>query len=219
MNSDDIYRKQQFGQQTGFGSFSALLVVDFVNGFTDPNILGGGNIGEAVTATIPLLEFFRARKLPIIFTRIVYAEDGSDAGIWCEKAPRLRELTENAHQSQVVPELTPRRGEFIVRKTQASAFFGTPLCSFLISKGGDTIVVSGCTTSGCVRASVVDAMSLNFRPIVATDCVGDRALGPHSANLFDMGQKYADLLTAQEIMSALGSGSGSSPARGREMMQ
>ena len=219
MKSDDIYRMQKFGQPTGFGSLPALLVVDFVNGFTDPDILGGGNIREAVTASIPLLEFFRARKLPIAFTRIVYAEDGSDAGIWCEKAPRLRELTENAHQSQVVPELTPRRGEFIVRKTQASAFFGTHLCGFLISKGVDTIVVAGCTTSGCVRASVVDAMSLNFRPIVAADCVGDRALGPHSANLFDMGQKYADLLTAQEIMSALGSGSASGPAHARKMSQ
>ena len=74
----------------------------------------------------------------------------------------------------------------------------------LIAKGADTVVVAGCTTSGCVRASVVDAMSLNFRPVVASDCVGDRALGPHTANLFDMGQKYADLLTAKEIMTALG---------------
>lgn len=205
MKSDDVYSRQQFGQPTGFGDLPALLIVDFVNGFTDPEILGGGNIGEAVTAAAPLLEFFRTRNLPIIFTRIVYAQDGSDAGIWCEKAPRLRELTENAHQSRIVEELAPRHGEFIVRKTQASAFFGTHLAGVLVSKGADTIVVAGCTTSGCVRASVVDAMSMNFRTVVATDCVGDRALGPHAANLFDMGQKYADLLTAREIMSALGS--------------
>lgn len=203
MNSDDIYRKQQFGQQTGFGNLPALLVVDFVNGFTDPEILGGGNIVEAVTATIPLLDFFRERKLPVIFTRIVYAQDGSDAGVWCEKAPRLRDLTENAHQSQVVAELSPRRGEVTIRKTQASAFFGTQLCGVLVAKGVDTVVVAGCTTSGCARASVVDAMSMNFRTVVATDCVGDRALEPHAANLFDIGQKYADLATAREIMSAL----------------
>jgi maleamate amidohydrolase len=204
MSDDEIYRKQQFGQKTGFGRSTALLVVDFVNGFTDPEILGGGNIAEAVAATVPLLEFFRARKFPVIFTRIVYADDGSDAGIWCEKVPRLRDLTENAHQSQVVTELAPRPGELVIRKTQASAFFGTHLGTVLILRGIDTLVVAGCTTSGCVRASVIDAMSMNFRLVVASDCVGDRAPGPHAANLFDMGQKYADLLTAKEIMSALG---------------
>lgn len=123
--NEDIYRRQQFGQKTGFGRLPVLLIVDFVNGFTDPAILGGGNIGDAVTATIPLLEFFRAQNLPVAFTRIVYADDGSDCGVWCEKAPRLRELTENAPQSQIVAELAPRRGELIVRKTQASAFFAT----------------------------------------------------------------------------------------------
>ncbi len=201
--NDAIYAKQQFGQSIGFGRLPALLVVDFVNGFTDPEVLGGGNVLDAVQATIPLLDFFRRQMLPVAFTRIIYAEDGSDTGVWCQKAPRLRELTENAPQSQVVSELAPRPGELIVRKTQASAFFATSLAGVLMSKGVDTVVVAGCTTSGCVRASVVDAMSLNFRPIVATDCVGDRALGPHEANLFDMGQKYADLLTAAEIMSAI----------------
>ena len=213
MNADDIYRKQQFGKRTGFGRTSALLVVDFVNGFTDPEILGGGNIANAVTATVPLLAFFRSRKLPVVFTRIVYAADGSDAGIWCEKVPRLRELTENAPQSQVVKELAPLPGELIVRKTQASAFFGTPLASILQARGIDTIVLAGCTTSGCVRASAIDAMSMNFRLVVASDCVGDRALGPHAANLFDMGQKYADLLTAQEIMGALEEEVRAAPAR------
>jgi maleamate amidohydrolase len=204
MNDEAIYKKQQFGQRTGFGKSAALLIVDFVNGFTDPEIFGGGNISDAVTATVPLLAFFRARKLPVVFTRIVYAADGSDAGIWCEKVPRLRELIEDASQSQVVKELAPVPGELVVRKTQASAFFGTPLASILQSRGIDTLVMAGCTTSGCVRASVIDGMSLNFRLVVASDCVGDRALGPHTANLFDMGQKYADLMTAQEVMAALG---------------
>jgi maleamate amidohydrolase len=201
--SGSIYVRQQFGQKTGFGRSAALLVVDFVNGFVDPEILGGGNIREAVTATVPLLAFFRARGMPVAFTRIVYADDGSDAGVWCEKAPRLRDLTEHADASQVVAELAPLRGELIVRKTQASAFFCTDLTNVLIAKGVDTLVVAGCTTSGCIRASVVDAISWNFRTIVASDCVGDRALGPHEANLFDMGQKYADLLTSGEIMAAL----------------
>ena len=203
MASDDIYARQQFGSSTGIGQKAALLLVDFVNGFVDPQILGGGNTAEAVRASVPLLAFFRAKCLPVAFTRIVYAADGSDAGVWCGKVPRLRDLTEEAHASQVVAELAPLPGELIVRKTQASAFFCTDLTNVLIARGVDTLVVAGCTTSGCVRASVIDAVSWNFRTIVASDCVGDRALGPHEANLFDMRQKYADLLTAQEIMAAL----------------
>ena len=203
MADDDIYRKQTFGQKIGFGNRPVLLVVDFVNGFTDPEVFGGGNIAEAVAATVPLLDFFRAKGLPVAFTRIVYADDGSDCGIWCEKVPRLRELTEAAHGSQVVDALAPRPGELLIRKTQASAFFGTHLAGVLVSKGVDTIVLVGCTTSGCVRATAIDAMSSNFRLVVASDCVGDRALGPHEANLFDIGQKYGDLSTAREIMDML----------------
>jgi maleamate amidohydrolase len=203
MADDDIYRKQTFGQKTGFGRKPVLLVVDFVNGFTDPEVFGGGNIAEAVTATVPLLDFFRARSLPVAFTRIVYADDGSDCGIWCEKVPRLRELTEASHGSQVVDALAPRPGELVIRKTQASAFFGTHLAGVLLAKGVDTIVLVGCTTSGCVRATAIDAMSSNFRLVVASDCVGDRALGPHEANLFDIGQKYGDLSTASEIMDTI----------------
>lgn len=203
MSGEDVYKKQTFGQKTGFGRSTGLLVVDFVNGFVDPNVFGGGNIAEAVANTIPLLAHFRETGRFVAFTRIVYADDGADAGIWCEKVPRLRTLTENARDSQVVPELAPRAGELIVRKTQASAFFATPLAGILLSKGIDTLVIAGCTTSGCIRASVIDAMSWNFRPVVASDCVGDRALGPHDANLFDIGQKYADLLPGRDIIAAL----------------
>ena len=103
-----------------------------------------------------------------------------------------------------MPELAPARGEHVVRKQGASAFFGTSLAAWLTQRRADTVVVAGCTTSGCVRATVVDAMQHNFRTIVATDCVGDRALGPHEANLFDMGQKYADLMTHAEIEAAIG---------------
>ena len=120
--SDEIYRTQQFGQRIGFGKRPALLVVDFVNGFADPQLLGGGNIRDAIGATVPLLGFFRERKLPVNFTRIVYAEDGSDAGLWCEKAPRLRLLMEHANASQVVNELAPRAGEFVVRRLRRRPF-------------------------------------------------------------------------------------------------
>jgi len=201
--SDDVYRRQQFGQRTGLGKTPSLLVVDFVNGFTDPEIFGGGNIPEAVTATVPLLALARAKGLPIIFTRIVYAADGSDASLWCQKVPRLRELTEASPASHVVSELAPLPGELVIRKTQASAFFGTHLAACLVSYGVDSLIVTGCTTSGCVRATVVDAMSHNYRTVVVTDCVGDRALDPHRANLFDMGQKYSDLMRSSEVISIL----------------
>lgn len=186
MTDNEIYRKQQFGQKTGFGTSPAMLVVDFVNGFVDPEILGGGNIDKAVAATGPLLGFFRGAKLPVIFTRIVYADDGSDAGVWCQKVPRLKDLTENANASQIVAAMAPKPGELVIRKTQASAFFGTHLLSHLIAKSINSIVVTGCTTSGCVRASVIDAMSLNYRVTVAIDCVGDRALEPHTVKTLPM---------------------------------
>ncbi len=201
--ADDAYARQGFGQTLGLGRRPALLVVDFINGFADPAMFGGGNIRDAILATRPVLEACRRHRLPIAFTRIVYAEDGSDAGLWCQKAPRLRELTEAAPASHIVAELAPLPTERIVTKTQASAFFATDLAPWLVHQGVDTVVVTGCTTSGCVRATVVDAMSWNFRPIVLGDCVGDRAIGPHEANLFDMGQKYADLMLAADFLDAL----------------
>jgi maleamate amidohydrolase len=203
MTNTDIYARQSFGQSTGLGDRPALLVIDFVNGFNDPDILGGGNIDAAVKATVPLLAHARARGVPVIFTRIVYAQDGSDAGLWCEKVPRLRELTETAAASQVVDELAPRAGELIIRKTQASAFFDTTLAAQLAYRGIDSLIMAGCTTSGCVRASAIDAMSNNIRSVVVSDCVGDRALEPHAANLFDIGQKYADLMSAGQVMSII----------------
>ena len=169
----------------------------------DPGAFGGGNIGAAIARTRVLLDKCRALGLPVAFTRVVYAEDGADAGVFTLKAPSLKTLTEHAPASQIVPELAPRPGEYIVRKTMPSAFFGTNLHNWLTWKGVDTLLHAGCTTSGCVRASVVDGLSYNFRNIVVTDAVGDRALGPHEANLFDMGQKYADLMTVDEVVPVL----------------
>lgn len=199
----EIYRRQNFGNRLGFGHNPALLVVDFVVGFNDADVLGGGNIAQAIANTVEVLEAARARQMPVSFTRIVYADDGSNAGTFATKLPALLKLTETSPQSQVVPELAPRRGELVVRKTQASAFFGTDLASWLAWRGVDTLLVTGCTTSGCVRASVVDATSMNLRPMVIRECVGDRALGPHEASLFDMDQKYADLVSKAEALRYL----------------
>ncbi len=197
----DIYAKQTFGQQIVLGNRLALVVVDFVNGFLDPEIFGGGNIVDAANNTVPVVGLFRENNAPVVFTRVVYSDDGSDHGVWIEKAPRLAELTETAACSQISDILPAQPGDIIIRKKQASAFFGTDLDGILRARGVDTLVIVGATTSGCVRATVIDAMSLNFRPVVLTDCVGDRAMGPHEANLFDMGQKYANLMQASDAIT------------------
>lgn len=200
MSELDIYKRQGMGQSVGFGKTPALVMVDFVNGFADPEHFGGGNIGDAIAHTVRLLAHARKRGWPIAHTRVVYADDGSDANAFTKKCPGLLKLTETSPLSQVVDDLAPLPGELIVRKRQASAFFGTEFAAWLHWRGVDTLVVTGCTTSGCVRATVLDSVGHNFRTILPVDGTGDRALGPHEANLFDIGQKYADLSTVDSII-------------------
>ena len=203
MSDVDIYKHQNMGNSSGWGTRPALLIIDFTNGFNDPDKFGGGNIDPAIKRTAVLLDACRRLGVPVAFTRVVYADDGSDAGIFTLKAPGLKTLTEDNPDGHIVPELTPLPGEYMVRKTMASAFFGTNFANWLTLNKIDTILHTGCTTSGCVRASVVDGLSYNFRNIVVTDCVGDRAIGPHDANLFDLGQKYADLVDCDAAIAKL----------------
>ncbi|NPC56942.1 isochorismatase family protein [Caenimonas soli] len=203
MNREDVYRRQNFGNASGIGRRCGLVLVDFVNGFVDVDEFGGPHIEQAVQATVPLLAAFRAARLPVAHTRVVFADDGSDANVFCMKVPSLARLTETAAISQIVPQLRPVAGELVLRKTSASAFFATGLAQWLRLRDVDTAVIVGCTTSGCVRATVVDSMQSNFRTVVVEDCVGDRALEPHEANLFDMRQKYADVLKRDELLSLL----------------
>ncbi len=205
MSRDDVYKKQKFGQTVGIGKRCGLILVDFVNGFVDPEHFGGPHIVEAVNATVPLLAAFREQGLPVAHTRVVYPENEAGANAFSMKVPGLRTLTETSHISQFVSELTPGDGEFVVRKQGASAFFSTGLSEWLRFRGVDTAIVTGCTTSGCIRATVIDAVQFNFRTIVIEDCVGDRAMEPHEANLFDMRQKYADVMTRDEFLAALAS--------------
>jgi maleamate amidohydrolase len=200
---EEIYRLQGFGGTVGIGLRPALCIVDFVNGFVDPALFGGGSIGAAVAQSRGLLAAARQRGLPVAFSRVVYAEDGSDDCAFVRKVPALARLTETAPASQIVPELAPLPGEKILRKTQPSAFFGTGYADWLRQRGADTVLVTGCTTSGCIRATVVDAMSHDFRTIVVRDCIGDRSLAAHDANLFDMEQKYADIMERDVVIAAL----------------
>ena len=198
-----VFERQGFGHRLGLGERPSLCIIDFVAGFDDAGTLGGGNIRSAIERTVALLGFCRARGLPVAHTRVVFADDGSDHNLMSEKVPALKRLTESAPDSQIVAELAPAAGELVVRKRNASAFFETDYGSWLTRRRADTLLIAGCTTSGCVRATAVDALGYGYRPIVVTDCVGDRAIAPHRASLFDLGQKYADLMSADEVMAAL----------------
>ncbi len=203
MSSNDVYAKQGFGATLEPVAPFGLLIIDLVNGFADPEVFGGGNIPQAIKKTQELLAIAREKNWPVAHTRIVFADDQSDNNIFSIKVPSMLTLLEDAEISHIVPELTPVAGELVVRKTVPSAFFGTSLAAWLTQRGVQTLVVAGAVTSGCVRASVVDAMQLGFRPLVVSDCVGDRAIDPHNANLFDMKQKYAYVATLEETKALL----------------
>ncbi|WP_397474604.1 N-carbamoylsarcosine amidohydrolase [Pusillimonas sp.] len=202
-NDVQTYSRQGFGAQLELKAPVGLLIIDLVNGFADPKVFGGGNIPQAIANTVPLLAEARKRGWVVAHTRIVFADDGSDNNIFSLKVPSMLGLKERDRNSAIVPELAPASGELVVRKTVPSAFFGTSLAAWLAQRGVQTLVVAGAVTSGCVRASVVDAMQFGFRPLVVSDCVGDRAIGPHDANLFDMQQKYATVMTRDEALAAL----------------
>ncbi|MGS1005901.1 N-carbamoylsarcosine amidohydrolase [Achromobacter anxifer] len=202
--NDDIsaYARQGFGAAMAPKAPYGLLIVDLVNGFADPAVFGGGNIPQAIEQTVGLLAHARTQGWPVAHSRIVFADDDADHNIFTLKVPGMLTLKEADHNSAIVPQLAPATGELVVRKTVPSAFFGTSLAAWLSQRGVRTLLVAGAVTSGCVRASVVDAMQYGFRPLVVSDCVGDRAIGPHDANLFDMQQKYATVLTRDEAVRA-----------------
>ncbi|PZP97798.1 MAG: N-carbamoylsarcosine amidase [Variovorax paradoxus] len=197
-----VYARQGFGAAMPPKAPYGLLIVDFVNGFADPAQFGGGNIPAAIERTRALLATARAWGWPVAHSRIVYQDDDADHNVFSLKVPTMLGLKEDLAASQIVDVLAPVAGELVVRKTVPSAFFATGLTPWLAQRGVQTLLVAGAVTSGCVRASVVDAMSWGFRPLVVTDCVGDRALAPHEANLFDMGQKYAILMDRDEALAA-----------------
>ena len=194
-----VFQRQGFGAGLGLRPPLGLLIIDFVNGFADPAVFGGGNIPPAMRQSEDLLALARERGWPVAHSRIVYADDDSDAIVFSAKVPGMLTLKENSPASAIVAELAPRPGELVVRKNVPSAFFGTTLAPWLTARGVQTLLVAGCVTSGCVRASVVDAMCWGFRPVVIEDCVGDRAIGPHEASLFDMRQKYADVIDLAQL--------------------
>jgi maleamate amidohydrolase len=205
MDKHAIYKHQGLGGTSGIGRRCALVLVDFVNGFVDFDQLGGPHILDAANATVPLLAHFRAQQLPIAHTRVVFEGDGSNHNVFALRVPPLQKLTETAPGSQIVPQLTPQPGEWVIRKQSASAFFETGLAGWLLQRGVDTAVIVGCTTSGCVRASVVDAFAYNFKCTVPIECVYDRSATSHAVNLFDMASKYAEVIPVSQVMQHIAS--------------
>jgi maleamate amidohydrolase len=202
-DKNSIYQKQGFGGRSGFGHLSALILVDFVNGFVDPELLGSLSIAKAAEETVELLRFCRERQLPVAHTRVVFDEHGANHNVFTLRVPALKKLTETAFESQIVEVLKPLPNELVIKKQSASAFFSTGLSDWLTYHRVDTTLIVGCTTSGCVRASVVDSMQHNYKTVVVSDCVADRAQDPHDANLFDMQQKYADVMSKQHVIEHL----------------
>lgn len=198
------YARQGFGTPLPLKAPFGLLIIDFVNGFADPAVFGGGNIPQAIERTRALLAHAREQGWPVAHSRIVFSDDDADSNIFCLKVPGMLTLKEDSHNSAIVSQLAPAPGEYVVRKSTPSAFYGTMLAPWLAQRGVQTLVVAGCVTSGCVRASVVDAMQAGLRPLVVSDCCGDRALGPHEANLFDMAQKYAAVMPLEQALADIG---------------
>ena len=199
------YQRKGFAARSGYGRKPALVIVDFINGFTDPTTPLGGDFAWEINATRRLQEAFRRGRLPIVYTTVVYAEDMHDAGIFVKKVPSLAILQRGSPLTEVDKRIEPVAGEKIVEKKYASAFFGTNLDQDLHAQGVDTVFLAGCTTSGCIRASAVDSLQYGFHTIVVREAVGDRAEGPHQANLFDIDAKYGDVVDLADALDYLSS--------------
>jgi maleamate amidohydrolase len=207
------YGAAGFGRRSGLGQRPALLIIDMQYRTVGTRPMpfwdairefptSCGEVGwDAVRQVERLLALFRARKWPVLYPYVAPKEN-FDQGRLAEKVPAL--MTVARHGYDFVDAICPQDGDILLPKKHPSAFFGTPLASYLIDLRADTLVVTGCTTSGCVRGSVVDAFAYNFKVIVPSDAVYDRSRVSHAVNLFDMASKYADVMTTEECLEALG---------------
>jgi maleamate amidohydrolase len=205
MESVEANYQGVWGNRIGFGQRPALLVIDFLKAYTIEGApLYALGVVKAVAETPSLLAAARAVGIPVIHTRILYlAENCADGGMWVKKSPVMKSMVIGNELAEFCEEVAPADGELVIVKQYASAFFGTSLASLLHTQGIDTVVMAGCSTSGCIRASAVDAVQHGFRPIVVRDCVGDRHPDPHNANLFDIDSKYGDVVSKGEAIAAI----------------
>jgi nicotinamidase-related amidase len=212
LEDQEVYRLAGFGAPSGLGRKPALLVIDVqyrtVGDRPRPNReaitqypTSCGEAGwRAVSHIAELVQFFRRRRLPILYPHIA-PKSSYDRGAFEGKVPGVMEIPPAGYE--FVREVAPQPGDILLPKFHASAFFGTSLASYLVSLQVDSLVFSGCTTSGCVRASVIDACSLNYKALVPEDAVYDRSPVSHAVNLFDMASKYADVMPTREALDKL----------------
>lgn len=204
--TDDLradYRGAGFGSRLGFGQRPALLVIDFAKAYLDRTSPLYAGVEDTLASTGRVLEAARRAGIPRVFTRVVLDDALLEVNVFFRKVPSLRVFGAGCPLGELADELSPRPDELVVTKQYASAFFGTSLASTLTASGVDSVLLTGLTTSGCVRATGVDAMQHGFVPIVVEEAVGDRDERPHRANLFDLDAKYADVVSEDEVLAHL----------------
>jgi nicotinamidase-related amidase len=204
-NSDEeFFRQRGFGQIMGFGKRPALIVVDIIRGFTDPTMPLGANLDAQVDVTNQLIDASRSASAPIFFTTTSYDDAGlKDGGVWVLKQKGAATLRSGTPAVELDPRLHHAQGDALLVKKYASCFFGTDLLSRLVAHGIDTVLIAGCTTSGCVRGTAVDAVQNGFRPMVVREAVGDRSQAAHEQSLFDLHAKYCDVVGIDEALTYL----------------
>jgi maleamate amidohydrolase len=197
MGSADLHTSYAgaFDGHLPFGNRPALLIVDFVMAYLDPTSSLYANVEDALASNERLLAAARAAGIPVIFTKVEYSPGGADGGLFYRKVPALKHFVKGSPLGAFPPSLQPQQTELVVTKQYASAFFGTPLASTLTALGIDTLLITGLSTSGCVRASALDALQHGFAPFVVREACGDRHPAPHEANLFDLQAKYAEVIS------------------------
>ena len=203
-DTEAFYEQRGIGSRTGFGERPAVLVIDMARAFNDPSFKVGADQTPAVEAIAKLLPVARSAGVPIYFVVTAYHRDGRDAGMFGRKIPALLELQlDDRAATEVDERIRVEQGEHVIVKKFASSFFGTNLAPMLVNDRVDTLILTGCSTSGCIRAASIDAVSYGFRVVVPEEAVSDRAEGPHHANLFDINAKYGDVVALDEVIGHL----------------
>jgi len=203
-DDEEFFRQRGFGISIGFGERPALIVIDMLKGFTDPAMPLGADLDRQIEAQKPLIEIAHQRQIPVIFSTVIYEEaEAKDAGLWGVKMKGSLTLAAGSEAVKVDPRLDKKRDDILLVKKYASCFFGTDLVPRLNSRRIDTLIITGCTTSGCVRATAVDAVQNGFRPMVVREAVGDRSVAAHEQSLFDLNAKYADVVSLDETLQYL----------------
>ncbi len=202
-SKEEIYARHEIGAKVGFGKRPAVLVVDLQKGYTSKESprWGGTRIDLVVGATKKLVEEARGKGIRIIFAIISFRKDSLDCGVWGEKSPGVKMLTEGSKWVELDDAFQLANDDMLLVKKRSSAFFGTNLLQILVTMNIDTLIVAGCNTSGCIRATVTDACCLGYRTVVPEECVGDRAEEPHRNNLFDINAKYADVMPLTDVLT------------------